>query len=177
MIILGVFIGVVGHAISEAQQKAVKKLRKKRKKKLLKAMFSLGDNDKPQKRKAFCEKDSLMAKNKKYSWLSDHVTLLDDVWQVFKREAPEILTVMILAYILGVREGWTFTNTVYFAIMSASTTGKYLQHAFIKCQGMISYLTEVLNRLRRLYTRNTNRQALLRLLSTSFCGRLWRGSG
>ena len=124
MIILGVFIGVFGHAISEAQQKAVKKMRKRRKRKLLKTLFSQrNSNLPPQRRKALSEKDFLVASNKKYSWLSDHVSLLDDVRQVCKKEAPEILAVVLLAYILGVREGWGFTSTMYFCIMSASTTG------------------------------------------------------
>jgi hypothetical protein len=38
-------------------------------------------------------------------------------------EAPEILLVMLLALILGLREGWSYTSTFYFCIMSASTTG------------------------------------------------------
>jgi hypothetical protein len=54
---------------------------------------------------------------------ADQITLMDDVLEVCYAELPEILLVVVLAYILGVREGWSFTSTCYFAIMSASTTG------------------------------------------------------
>jgi voltage-gated potassium channel len=54
---------------------------------------------------------------------SDHVSLLDDVWRVVWGQSPVIALVGVLALILGLREGWSFMNTLYFSIMAATTTG------------------------------------------------------
>jgi hypothetical protein len=42
---------------------------------------------------------------------------------VLWEELPQILLVALFAAILGYREGWSITSTIYFTIMSASTTG------------------------------------------------------
>ena len=36
----------------------------------------------------------------------DHVSLADDIWHVLRDESPLILLVALMAFILGVREGW-----------------------------------------------------------------------
>jgi voltage-gated potassium channel len=54
---------------------------------------------------------------------NDHVSLLDDVWRVVRGQSPVIALVGVLALILGLREGWSFMNTLYFSIMAATTTG------------------------------------------------------
>lgn len=112
VIILRIFIGIVGHAISEGQARAIGQFKKGRQQKLLKALFQSNRNV-----------NSSVNDGVRENWLTDHITLLDDVMHVCRTELPEILVVIILAYILGVREGWSFTSTMYFAIMSASTTG------------------------------------------------------
>jgi hypothetical protein len=70
----------------------------------------------------------------KENWFDDQKALLKDVTAVVKQEAPEILAVMCFAFILGFREGWSLTSTLYFCIMSASTTG-FLQPNSIKVIG------------------------------------------
>ena len=55
------------------------------------------------------------------SFFGDHISLIQDIMDVVRTEFPEILAVVIFAMILGVREGWSFTSTLYFAVMSAST--------------------------------------------------------
>lgn len=120
VIILGIFIGIVGHVISEGQTRALRKFKRGRQQKLLKALFLPSRN--------VNTSSTLDNDNNEHSesWLTDHITLLEDVLHVCRIELPEILVVILLAYILGVREGWSFTSTMYFAIMSASTTGMYV---------------------------------------------------
>lgn len=112
VIILGVFLGVIGHAISEAQGKALRQIKRGREGHMLQALFRARDagaaGPPPFTPRTF---------------LSDHVSLMDDVKIVLADEAPEILVVALGALILGLREGWSLTAILYFTIMSASTTG------------------------------------------------------
>jgi hypothetical protein len=59
----------------------------------------------------------------KENFITDHQMLFEGIKQVCWEEYPQIMVVMLLATILGYREGWTITSTLYFSIMSASTTG------------------------------------------------------
>ena len=112
VVILGIFIGIIGHAVSETQAQAVRKLKRGRQKHLLRALFQ-----------SHRRVDSPVQWEQHESILGQHATLLEDATGVCRAELPEILVVVLLAYILGVREGWSLTSTMYFAIMSASTTG------------------------------------------------------
>jgi hypothetical protein len=115
VIILGIFIAIVGHAISEAQAKAVKKLRKGNQDTLLATLFP-EDSTVTLQSKAERESDALLQEG----FLNDQMSIFDDVKQVVRAEFPEILVVAMAACVLGFREGWSFTSTMYFCIMSAS---------------------------------------------------------
>lgn len=163
MVILGIFIGIVGHAISEGQSKAIRKLKRGRQRKLLRVLFqSTRDTTRPSQRPN--------------GFISDHATLLDDVKEVCLAELPEILVVMLLAYILGVREGWSFTSTMYFAVMSASTTGygdytpktqadKLYCIFFLPLS--VAVFGEVLGRIASIYIQRRVRQAEQKFLQRS----------
>lgn len=124
VIILGIFIGIVGHTISEGREATVTRWKRSQKKRLLHTLFPEHHPRQPAQRQQHqhqhqsYQRDPLL-KRQTSSWWADHVSLLDDVWRVCKMEAPEILVVMLLAYILGVREGWSLTSSMYFCIMSA----------------------------------------------------------
>ena len=114
IIILGVFIGIFGHSVSEAQARTVKKLQKKDQSRLLRMLFT----DYSSQRKEKADRQAL-----KENFITDHQMLFEGIKQVCWEEYPQIAVVMLLATILGYREGWTITSTLYFSIMSASTTG------------------------------------------------------
>ena len=113
VIILGIFIGIFGHYLSEGQAKAVKIMKRKRHKRIISVLLT-EQTERQRKKEVQRIKDT---------FFSDHHSLLKDIIRVIKREAPEILFVMLLALILGIREGWSLTSTLYFCVMSASTTG------------------------------------------------------
>jgi hypothetical protein len=82
-------------------------------------------------------------------------------------EAPEILLVMLLALILGLREGWSMTSTFYFCIMSASTTGygDYVPktnadkiYCIFFLPLSVAVFGEVLGRIATLYITQRNRE-------------------
>jgi potassium channel subfamily K len=112
VIILGIFIGVVGHSISEAQSKTLKKLKKGRQEEILESLFT---EDERQRK----ESDELLREGLLY----DHASLMDDIKRVVVAESPAILLVAAAALVLGIREGWTIISTLYFCVMSATTTG------------------------------------------------------
>lgn len=114
IIILGVFIGIFGHSVSVAQERTVKKLQKKDQSRLLRMLFT----DYSSQRKVKADTQAL-----KENFITDHQMLFKGIKQVCWEEYPQIMVVMLLATILGYREGWTITSTLYFSIMSASTTG------------------------------------------------------
>ncbi len=111
---MGVFIGIFGHSVSEAQARQVRKWKKNNQSTLLRLLFTDYKSEKRKER----DKDNL-----KDTFLSDHELLLDDIIHVLREEYPQIILVMVLGWILGYREGWPLTSTIYFCIMSASTTG------------------------------------------------------
>eukprot|EP00977_Amphora_coffeiformis_P024838 scaffold17318_cov169-Amphora_coffeaeformis.AAC.5 len=113
VIVLGIFIGIFGHAISESQAQMARKLKAGRQRRLIKLLFRS------------TKKLEAAREIRKDSVFQEHASLMEDVMHVIKSELPSILVVIILAFILGVREGWSLTSTAYFAIMSASTTGKF----------------------------------------------------
>jgi potassium channel subfamily K len=112
VIILGVFIGIVGHSISQAQTRALKKLKKERQEEILETLFTEDERERK-------ECDELIREG----LLSDHVSLMDNIKEVVLAEMPAILLVSTAALVLGIREGWTLVSTIYFCIMSATTTG------------------------------------------------------
>lgn len=114
IIILGVFIGIFGHSVSVAQERTVKNLQKKDQSRLLRMLFT----DYSSQRKVKADTQAL-----KENFITDHQMLFEGIKQVCWEEYPQIMVVMLLATILGYREGWTITSTLYFSIMSASTTG------------------------------------------------------
>jgi hypothetical protein len=115
IIILGVFIGIFGHSVSEAQSRAVKKLKRRDQSRLLRLLFH-----KHHSTKHMVKKDARFLRD---NFITDHQSLLSVCKQVLWEELPQILLVALFAAILGYREGWSITSTIYFTIMSASTTG------------------------------------------------------
>ena len=111
VIVLGIFIGIFGHAISEGQARTMRKLKTGRQRKLMKLLFQS------------TRKMEAAGEIRKEGLFQQQDSLMDDVVYVLRAELPSILLVILLAFILGVREGWSLTSTAYFAIMSASTTG------------------------------------------------------
>ena len=114
VIVLGIFIGIFGHAISESQAQAVRKLKAGQQRKLVKLLFRS------------TRKLEAAREIRKAGILQEHASLMEDVMYVIKAEMLSILLVILLAFVLGVRERWSITSTAYFAIMSASTTGKFI---------------------------------------------------
>jgi potassium channel subfamily K len=112
VIILGVFIGVVGHSISEAQTRALKKLNKGRQEEILETLFAEDDSQRK-------ECDELIREGLLY----DHASLMDNIKGVVWAELPAIILVAAAALVLGYREQWPIISTIYFCIMSATTTG------------------------------------------------------
>lgn len=115
VIILGVFIGIFGHSVSEAQSRAVKTLKRRDQSRLLRLLFH-----KHHSTKRIMKKDTRVLRD---NFITDHQTLLSICKQVLWEELPQIVLVGLLAAILGYREGWSITSTIYFTLMSASTTG------------------------------------------------------
>ena len=159
VIILGIFIGIVGHEISQAQEKAVNQLRKGRQLQVIQTLFAGEDaSDQPE------------------GFLKDHVTLLDDIRQVVNAELPSVLLVAFAAYILGLREHWSLTSTMYFCVMSATTTGfgDYTPKTQIDKVYCIFFLPvavcvfgEVLGRIASIYIRQKQRKAERKFLHRS----------
>lgn len=164
VIILGIFIGVVGHSISEGRAATTRRWKRNQKRRLLHHLFP---DYRPPSLYPPSEGDPLIQQARRHSWWSDNVSLLDDVWNVCKVEAPEILLVMLLALILGLREGWTMTSTFYFCIMSASTTGygDYVPktnsdkiYCIFFLPLSVAVFGEVLGRIATLYISRRNRE-------------------
>jgi hypothetical protein len=90
----------------------LKKIKKGRQEEILESLFT---EDERQRK----ECDEILREGLLY----DHASLMDDIKRVVMAELPAILLVAIAALVLGIREGWTIISTLYFCVMSATTTG------------------------------------------------------
>ncbi len=106
----------------------------------------------------------------------DHVSLADDVWKVVSAEFPLIGLVAIMALILGIREGWGVTSTLYFCIMAATTTGygDYTPstqidklYCVILLPLAVAVFGEVLGRIANIYIQRKQRIAQAKFLHRS----------
>lgn len=113
VIILGVFIAIFGSFISETQNKAMRKFKRKKQSQMLDALFH-SNNTEHETDKRRLEEGGF--------WI-DHISFAEDVWCIIQNEWMALGLVAGLGLILGIRENWGFTNTLYFAIMAATTTG------------------------------------------------------
>ena len=151
VIILGIFIGVVGHGISEGRAATTHRWKRNQKRRLLHSLF-------PEYRPPSyypSERDSLLQqRQRRYSWWSDHVSLLEDVWNVVKVEVAR--------------------NFARHAPGSHSRSAGRLDHDV----DILLLHHECLHHwLWRLRTQIKCRQDLLHLLFTTVSGRLWRSTG
>jgi hypothetical protein len=102
--------------------------------------------------------------------------LADDVWQVVMDELPLILLVALLGLILGMREGWGLTSTLYFCVMAATTTGygdytPSTQMDKLYCVFLlplaVAVFGEVLGRIANVYIQRKQRIAQVKFLHRS----------
>ena len=159
VIILGVFIAIFGSFISDAQTKAMKRFQTKSQQQMIDTLF------RPSERGI-----------EKSGFWSDHVSLADDIWKVVMAELPSILLVAFMALILGMREGWGLTSTLYFCIMAATTTGygdytPSTQIDKLYCVFLlplaVAVFGEVLGRIANVYIRRKQRIAQAKFLHRS----------
>jgi hypothetical protein len=157
VLILGIFIGIIGHAISETQAKAMKKLKQERQDEVLENLFADKKGD-TNERRSFLRN----------GFLYEHVTIMDDIKEVVRIEAPAILLVMAAAAVLGFREHWPAISTMYFCVMSATTTGfgDYTPRSQVdKLYGVffmplsVAVFGEVLGRIASIYVRRKMKDA------------------
>jgi hypothetical protein len=97
---------------------------------------------------------------------------MDDITQVVRAEFPEIMVVGLAGYILGLREGWSFTSTMYFCIMSATTTGfgdyaPKSQADKLYCVFFLPFAVAVVGRIASVYIRRKTRKAERKFLKRS----------
>lgn len=138
VVILGIFIGVVGHAIGEHQAKTINTFKQGQQRKLVHKLFQSSRSFNTTTRtyaNAISETSSITSsrtsslgsiqrqQSEEVSFLRDHSTLFTIIADIIRSHLPQILLIIALATVLGIREGWSFTSTMYFAVMSASTTG------------------------------------------------------
>lgn len=161
VIILGVFIAIFGAFISEAQTMAMKRFQVKQQNQMMETLFG---------------QSTRIADLDKTGFWSDHVSLADDIWKVIRAESPLILLVGVMAMILGVREGWDWTSTLYFCIMAATTTGygdytptKQLDKLYcvILLPLAVAVFGEILGRIANIYIQRKQRVAQTKFLHQS----------
>jgi hypothetical protein len=158
---LGVFIAIFGAYISEAQTRAMKRFQRKHHNQMMDTMF---------------RQSSRRPDLEETGFWKDHVSLADDIWKVLRAESPLIFLVGIMAMILGVREGWDWTSTLYFCIMAATTTGygDYTPtnqldklYCVILLPLAVAVFGEILGRIANIYIQRKQRVAQTKFLHRS----------
>jgi len=202
VIILGVFIGIFGNMVSQAQTKTMKKFQRKKQKQMLRTMFPtsimIGDqNDKTDNNNNTAvdnnnnntadtegiDDDDHSSTTQRPSppvettgFWQEHISLADDIFKVLRAEFPSIALVAVMAIFLGWREQWTWTSTLYFSVMAATTTGygdytptnqidKVYCMVFLPLA--VAVFGEVLGRIATVYIQRQQRQAEYKFLNRS----------
>jgi hypothetical protein len=188
---LGVFIAIFGSFISEYQSKTMKRFQRKKQHQMIETLFTKrnnedddNDNDNDnggrhtknlKEKKEEKEEEDQPAIEDSGFW-RDHVSLADDVWRVLKAESPLIALVAGMALVLGIREGWGVTSTLYFCIMAATTTGygDYTPtnqldklYCVLLLPLAVAVFGEVLGRIATVYIQRKQRDAQFKFLHRS----------
>ena len=161
IIMLGIFVGIVGYAIGKAQYKEIKKLKAESRQSVLHRMFPqhaesmrLLRGETPEDRAA------LISEGNK--------SVMEDVKEVSTKAFPLLLAVVILACILGALEGWSMSSSLYFCIITATTTGygDYVPttqwtkaYCILFLPFAVSVFANTLGRIATIYIRRKNRMA------------------
>lgn len=161
IIMLGIFVGIVGYALGKAQYKEIKKLKAESRQSVLHRMFPrhaesmrLLRGESPEDRAALI--------------LEGNKSVLEDVKKVSTKAFPLLLAVVILACILGALEGWSMSSSLYFCIITATTTGygDYVPttewtkvYCILFVPFAVAVFANTLGRIATIYIRRKNRMA------------------
>ncbi len=161
IIMLGIFVGIVGYALGKAQYKEIKKLKAESRQSVLHRMFPrhaesmrLLRGESPEDRAALI--------------LEGNKSVLEDVKEVSTKAFPLLLAVVILACILGALEGWSMSSSLYFCIITATTTGygDYVPttewtkvYCILFVPFAVAVFANTLGRIATIYIRRKNRMA------------------
>lgn len=161
IIMLGIFVGIVGYAVGKAQYKEIKKLKKSSRQSVLISLF-------PRHVESL---KSLRGENpaSRAAMLSEGTaSVLADVQEVSTKAFPLLLAVVVLACILGALEGWPISSSLYFCVISSTTTGygDYVPtthwtklYCILFVPFGVAVFANTLGRIARIYIRRKNRMA------------------
>ena len=169
--------------MSEAQTRAMKRFQRKKQSQMMETLFqpTSSSSIRMSERKTNEGKSSATSTPttnntsfdsstsiEKTGFWKDHISLADDIWHVVVAQFPLIALVAIMGLILGIREGWGITSTLYFCIMAATTTGygDYAPHnqldklyCVILLPLAVTVFGEVLGRIASVYIQRKHRLA------------------
>lgn len=110
--ILGVFLGIIGERIVEAQEAAVTSARDRGRKDVM-VMFKEGDHDDHKE----LEDQMVEVEEKKER------SIWADMWELVVKEAPIVILISVLAIVLGHFEGWSVITSLYYCVITSTTVG------------------------------------------------------
>ena len=105
VIMLGVFVGIVGHSISEAHYVTMKRKKKGRQLTMLQSMYP----------------DYL--KTAQDGETQESESVVQDIKHVVWKSFPLLLIIALFACIIGAIEGWPVSTSMYFCAILSTTTG------------------------------------------------------
>jgi hypothetical protein len=158
LVILGVFLGIIGHTIGEMQRRHMKEIEKKASRKIIQMFEQTKDKE-----------DGNRSELTTFTFLGLERDLIQrDVLQVFALELPVLVLVVLVFLFIGWWEGWTFIDSLYFGVISFSSVGygdiaakseemRLLLIFFLPFAAAV--FGEILGRIANLYIQRKNRQA------------------
>jgi potassium channel subfamily K len=171
IVILGLFLGIIGEVLVEAQQGAVKAVRERAQKRMME-MFSHENDARAAAAAAAAgaihvleSEDDDTVKEEEQN-VENHLCI--DIYKALGRMAPILSFVVIAALLIGHAEGWTIITSLYYCVITATTVGfgdEAPQKEWVRLVAIffmpvaVAVFGEVLGRIAQIYMDRSTQQA------------------
>jgi len=166
IVILGLFLGIIGEVLVEAQQGAVKAVRERAQKRMMEMFSHENDNDNDARAgdSAIVEREEDV--NEEEENVENHLCI--DIYKALVRMAPILSSVVVVALLIGHAEGWTIITSLYYCVITSTTVGfgdEAPQKEWVRIVAIffmpvaVAVFGEVLGRIAQIYMDRSTQQA------------------
>eukprot|EP00978_Attheya_sp_CCMP212_P023386 scaffold71562_cov60-Attheya_sp.AAC.2 len=166
IVILGLFLGIMGEVLVEAQQGAVKAVRERAQKRMMEMFSHENDASAGARASAILESEDDDTVKEEEENVENHLCI--DIHKALVRMAPILSSVVVAALLIGHAEGWTIITSLYYCVITSTTVGfgdEAPQKEWVRIVAIffmpvaVAVFGEVLGRIAQIYMDRSTQQA------------------